>query len=517
MGNLNKVSKKSKSTVIIAVVIAAVILLNVGLQFLPDTVKRFDITGEKSYTLSDTTKKYLSSLDEKVTVYVLDADGSDIKYEYWLDRLDSSFKNIDVKWTTFDKVTDKLTALGVKLESASPYVLIIESEKRSMVLSYADLITYRTNNSDLISIIQKSEMTAEEYNYWLKMFAQYAQSSSEYASQYAQMLQILVYDVEKYFNAESYLCKIVEYVTVDVIPARYTLTGHGETDFSKTEMGYQLSSVMGKSYAALDMTDGKEIPKDAVSILVIAPTADISKSEADTLISFLEDGGQMTFFTNEANLDMPNLMSVIRAYGLNAEKGVVGEVVEVAADSAEDTEKKTEYRDSVAVDLYEKWQNAIGVEISPVVSGGNSISFENKDGIEFKHILTSQSTYIVGESDPVPEPRTLAALSQKKGGGTLLWFTGAESFTKAILSKEDANNAEIMIPLQSNIYIVFASLTLAPVTYESTVTVPDAKYYGERLMSVNETSYVLYAVVIIVLVVALAIFGVIFWYKRKKA
>ena len=65
--------------------------------------------------------------------------------------------------------------------------------------------------------------------------------------------------------------------------------------------------------------------------------------------------------------------------------------------------------------------------------------------------------------------------------------------------------------------LFIASLKLAPYTYESVVTLPEAKYYGERLMSATETSFVVSVVIVAVAVVAAAVFGVIFWYKRKKA
>lgn len=516
-----KISFKTKSVIVISVMIALTVLLNVGLQFLPEAIKAFDITDNKSYTLSDTSKDYFSSLDEKVTLYVLDANGTDIKYEHWLDRVGSSFKNIDVKWTTYDKVSDKLTALGVKLESASPYLLLVESEKRSMVAGYSDLISYRTNNSNLISLIQKSEMTAEEYNYWLTMVAQYANSTSEQAAQYVQVLQMLVYDVEKYFNAEPYLCKLVEYVTVDIIPARYTLTGHGETELNKTEMGYMISNSLGLYHNELDISGDKKIPDDAVSILIINPTSDISAKEANKLISFLNEGKQITFFTSEANLDMPNLMSVIRAYGLDADKGAVGEAVEAKAET-DKTETEIIYRQEVSVNVntdHKATESLKGLveKISPVVKKGNSITYNNKDGFKLTPILTTSQKAYIGENTSDLGSLSVAAVSEKTGGGTLLWFTGAESFTRTILSKDEANNTEIAMPLYSNIYVVSSSMALAPTTYESTVTVPEGKYYGERLMSVTETSYVLYAVVIIVLVVATSVVGVIFWYKRKKA
>ena len=538
--SLNNQKKKQSSLSVAAIIVASVVLFNVALQFLPDYVRRLDITSAKSYTLSDSTKDYFSSLDEKVNIYVLDVDGSDIRYEYWLKRLDGASDNISVRWSSLEAEAERLAAMGVALSEPSPYLLIVEGEKRSIAMGYSDLIIYRTNNSTIASYIGTNEMTASQYNSVLTTLAQYAYSSDQYASQYAEMLEALVYDVEKYFSAESYLCKMIEYVTVDILPARYSLTGHGETALSKTEMGYYLSDGVGMVHSDLDLSVSGGIPEDAVSIMVVAPKTDITKAESDILIDYLNGGGQMTFFTTEANLDMPNLMSVMSAYGLTAEKGAVGEIVEVEvetqneAETDADTENNSEdgsdgeattvkeFRTEVAVNVNLDHKataqlKSAGVEISPTVSGGNSIIINNKDGFKLTPILTTSDKAYIGDDTENLGPRALSAVSEKIGGGTLLWFTGADSFARSLLSKEEANNAEIITPLYSNIYVVISSLALAPVTYESSVTVPTAKYYGERLMSVTETSYVLYTAVIIALVVIMSVFGVIFWYKRKKA
>ena len=540
--SLNKQKKKRISLSVTATIIASVVLFNVAVQFLPDYIRRFDITSAKSYTLSDSTKDYFSSLDEKVNIYVLDVDGSDMRYEYWLKRLDEASDNISVRWSSLEAEGERLATMGVELSEPSPYLLIVEGEKRSIAMGYSDLIIYRTDNSTIASYIGTNEMTASQYNSVLTTLAQYAYSSDQYASQYAEMLEVLVYDVEKYFIAESYLCKMVEYVTVDILPARYALTGHGEAVLSKTEMGYYLSDGVGMVYSDLDLSASGAIPEDAVSIMVINPKTDITKVEADILINYLNGGGQMTFFTTEANLDMPNLMSVMSAYGLTAERGAVSEIVEVEVETKNETETEAqtdtdnssedstkaeittvkELRTDVAVNVNLDHKataqlKSVGVEISPTVSGGNSIIINNKDGFKLTPILTTSDNAYIGDNTEDLGPRALSAVSEKIGGGTLLWFTGADSYARSLLSKEEANNAEIITPLYSNIYVIISSLALAPVTYESSVIVPAAKYYGERLMSVTETSYVLYTAVIIALVVIMSVFGIIFWYKRKKA
>ncbi|MBQ8850326.1 MAG: Gldg family protein [Clostridia bacterium] len=552
MNNYNRkisnVSKKPNTKVIVAAVIAVVVLLNVAIQFLPDGIRRFDITSSKSYTLSESTKKYFSELDEKVTFYVLDADGSDLKYEHFLKRLDSGFDNIDVKWTSSEKVTHLTEELGISTENITPYFVIAEGDKRKTAVSHADLMFYRTENSTLTSFFGTKDLSLVEYEYYKQVLAEQAQSSSEYAEQYASMLEALLYDVDMYCNAEPYLCSIVEYVTVDIIPARYTLTGHGEVVFTDTEIGHYLSDTVGMVHKELDISDGSAIPEDAVSIVVFDPDTDITKAEADMLIAYLDNGGQMAFFTSNEDLDLPNLMSVINAYGFSAEKGIVSELIVKESEDSSDGEgdvednadnnaedgaennaeegsdeengdtAETYSTDTVGVYIntaHAAMSDLVGMNVSPKITKGNSISFTNTDGLTRTFLLTTSDNAYVGDNADDRGARSLAAVSEKDGGGTLLWFTGADSFTSPIL--ENTDDTEEFTRIYSNCALVLTSLSLAPYTYESTVTLPEAKYYGERLMSATETGFVVFIIVIAVAVVALSVVGVIIWYKRKKA
>ena len=524
--NNNVISKKPNFTVVIAVIVAAVVLLNVAMQLLPNSVRAFDISSSKSYTVSEETKAYFATVNDKIAIYVLDADGSDVKFEYLLDRIDGISENISVEWTTLEKTSHKLESLGIKLEQASPYLLIVESDKRSVAAGYSELMSYKTNNSNITSYIGTNEMTASQYENLKAAFAQYASTSSEYASQYMAMLEILIYDVVKYFNAEPYLCQMIEYVTVDIIPARYTLTGHGEAVLSKTELGYYLSDGVGITHNTLDISSGGEIPADAVSIIILDPTSDISSAEVDKLIAYLDRGGQITLFTSDEDLELPNLMKVANSYGLYADKGIVGEIVEIKTDASEgdgeggESVTETTYVTDISVSAntaHKSMSELTGLSISPIISRANSVNYENKDGFDFAYVLTTSDKAYVGEYKDGDSTGSLAvsAISEKKNGGTLLWFTGAESFTVPILEKDASQ--EKTNTVYSNISLVVSSLVLAPFSYTSTVELPDGRFYGERLMTVTETSYVLYTVVIVVLVVALSVFGVIYWYKRKKA
>ncbi len=53
------------------IVIAAVVLLNMIVGRLPEKVRQWDLSGTQIYTVGDTTKALLASLDKDVTIYVV--------------------------------------------------------------------------------------------------------------------------------------------------------------------------------------------------------------------------------------------------------------------------------------------------------------------------------------------------------------------------------------------------------------------------------------------------------------
>lgn len=533
MNNENKkttVSSKGRSIkVIVAVLVSAVVLLNVAVGLIPDRYRRIDLTSADSYTLSDSTVNYLRGLDEKITLYVISADGSDVKYEYLLKRIDGASKNIDIKWVSSEDAKALTDPLGVT-EAVTPYFVVAESDKRSMFAPYSELIAYRTDNSELMSFLGVNEMSAYEYEYYKQMLAQYAQTDSEYAESYASMLELLLYEVEMYFTGEAYISKVIEYVTVESIPTRYVLTGHGETPFSETELGYYVLGEMGLDHKELDTAANSAIPDDAVSILVIHPKYDITKDEADMFLDYLNGGGQMTFFTAEENLAMPNLMSVINAYGLSSTGGAVSEIAKVEITDGEDTEEEDEaeetekqyetvYRSEVEVSVntgHKAMSELEGQSMSPSIVGGNAIDHPAKDGFELTPILTTSESSYIGDNTSELAPRTLAALSESAEGGKLMWFTGAQSFTEPRLQSDVTDEQKIRV--YSNIVIVISSFGLAPLTYDSELTIlPDAKFYDARLMTVTETNFTVSVIVTVVAVIILSVIGAILCYKRRKA
>lgn len=74
------------------------------------------------------------------------------------------------------------------------------------------------------------------------------------------------------------------------------------------------------------MTSG-EVPEDADCLIINAPTNDFSKDTADAIIKYLQNGGNGIILSNyqEGDKKMPNFNSVLEAYGVAIEKGILYE------------------------------------------------------------------------------------------------------------------------------------------------------------------------------------------------
>ena len=66
-----KLKKGGYAAILSVIVIAAVVLLNMIVGRLPEKVRQWDLSGTQIYTVGDTTKELLASLDKDVTIYVV--------------------------------------------------------------------------------------------------------------------------------------------------------------------------------------------------------------------------------------------------------------------------------------------------------------------------------------------------------------------------------------------------------------------------------------------------------------
>ena len=77
---------------------------------------------------------------------------------------------------------------------------------------------------------------------------------------------------------------------------------------------------------SLNLLTEEMVPEDAECLFVFAPATDLTESEADKIIDYLEHGGKALIVSNYLeNKDMTDLIGFSENYGVQAVDGIVFE------------------------------------------------------------------------------------------------------------------------------------------------------------------------------------------------
>ena len=267
----------SYSLILTAVVLAILIVVNILVSVLPETVTKQDISSTKLYSVTSDTKAVVGALEQDVTIYwIVQADEEDsvienllAKYDSLSDHISVVKKNPDVYPTFAETYTD---------ETVANNSLVIESGDKSRYVAYSD--------------IYLTEIDYETYSY--------------------------VYS----FDGEGAITSAIDYVVSEELPKVYVLEGHGEADIPD-----ELSSQMEREnmeVESLSLLNVDEIPEDANCLIIYSPETDISEKERDLLSEYAAGGGKLLVMagtTKDGSLD--NLNSLLADYGVTPAEGIV--------------------------------------------------------------------------------------------------------------------------------------------------------------------------------------------------
>lgn len=272
------------SLAVIAVSVAIAILVNMIISTLPSKYLELDISESNLYSLSDYSKMIAQNVDTDVTIYQLATKASqDNTIATLLDRYADLNKHIKVELR--DPEISQIASQYSK-EEVNANSLIFVSDKRSKVVDFYSLYGY-----------------SEE----AQMYAAYGQSVSP-----------------DQFNGENEITAALDYVTTDVLPKVYVLVGHEEF-----ELGTVATSAVNSQnieLVDLDLVTKKDVPDDCACLLVLAPKADISDSELESILTYLENGGRIlvsALTKGNQQTEMTNFNKLLDAYGVTAGEGFV--------------------------------------------------------------------------------------------------------------------------------------------------------------------------------------------------
>ena len=271
----------SYSVGLTVVVIAIVIVLNLVIGQLPESLRNLDVSSTRIYEISDTTTDLLDSLDEDVDMTVLAVrDDTDDRITTFLSKYEALSDHINIEWV--DPVLHP-SALTEYDTSENTIVISCEATGKSTTVSFDDILVP-------------------------DMYSYYYYGSTDYTE----------------FDGEGQLTSAVNYVTSDVEKTIYQTTGHGEGTLSTTitdlmdQNNYNLSEI--------NLLMNTSIPEDCDLLLMYEPATDLSDDETEMLRNYLADGGKVMILLGDTNAtELPNLETVLEEYGMQAADGYIAD------------------------------------------------------------------------------------------------------------------------------------------------------------------------------------------------
>ena len=284
-----------------AVVVAVFVLLNLLVSELPTKFTKFDRSTSSLYTVSDESAAVIRKIGEDVHFYILTERGNESMI---ITQLLDRYKDLNshISYSTVDPAANPLFAEQYTDQTLSDNSVIAVSGKRSYAVDYSEFTQYLyTATGEYIS--------AEEYEYMAQYYAYYGESLDGF---------------EQHFMGDAKLAAAADYVTRDVIPVLYTLTGHGETPLEDTILGYITSQNI--ETAELSLLNLEAVPDDCAAVYIGNPTGDLTEGELAILRAYAEQGGKILLVTGAANYassKMTNLTALCADFGMEPADGIV--------------------------------------------------------------------------------------------------------------------------------------------------------------------------------------------------
>lgn len=265
------------STLMIAIVAAIVIVLNVVASLVEtDLSLKLDLTENKLYTLSPQTESVVKNIDKELIIY--------------------SFANDNKQDVRIEKTVERYAALNNKIS------VVVVDPARDVNLQRkfsTESVTIGTNTIVLTDANEKlfRVITAED------MIHQTTDQTGSVTGQY--------------WVLEQKLTSAFMFMSDDEQTNVYLLTGHGELvkDPSKSSATNALIERLEEENYNVDYIDlAFTSLRQGDILMVVGPRSDISESERDTIIEFLNNKGKALFFFDPSNTALPNFAAVLDHY-----------------------------------------------------------------------------------------------------------------------------------------------------------------------------------------------------------
>ncbi|NLL51376.1 MAG: GldG family protein [Peptococcaceae bacterium] len=442
---------------ITAIVIAIVIVLNLIVGQLPSHFVQLDITDNKLYTITETSKNYLANLDKEVEIMVVAEQG---------------------------RADERITKFLDKYAALSPKIIVTEIDP---VLNPSVLATYDIKGDSLVvNCKDTGKHTIVPFT------------------------QIIVYDMYSYyttgryteteFDAEGQLTSAVDYVVRDSTTKVYTLEGHGESTLPVAALN--LIDKANINTDTVNLLTAGGIPKDCDLLISHAPEKDLANDELSMIKSYLAEGGKLLLLIDSDSLANFNIL--MGEYGMNIAKGYI-------ADPGRSYQSPYYLLPHISTDSVITSDLDADAMTLIINARGMTLRDPARDSITTESFLTSsEDAYAVTENNQVQGTYSLGAtavetIDSEEGKVARLTVITSSSLIAPAITDNFANvsNLDIFMKAVSADFKDAGNISIKPKSLEvSYNTIKNAKLWS--------------VLFIFIIPLVLVVGGFMFWLKRRK-
>ena len=268
------------SVVLALIVLAILVAVNVLFSVLPSKYTQFDISAAQLYSLTSDTKVVTTNLDKDVTIYWITQAGQESTV---LDKLLDRYQDLSDHITVVKKDPDIYPTFAQQYtdETVVNNSLVVECGDKNRYISYNDIYQVDTNSYYTTGSVSQS------------------------------------------FDGEGQITSAIDYVVSDELPKIYLLSGHGEATLSDT-FSNELTRSNYETVEDFSLLNVDTIPDDCDTLLINAPTSDISDEELTMLRDYVQGGGKLLVLSGpQKDAELTNLDALLADYDVTVTDGVV--------------------------------------------------------------------------------------------------------------------------------------------------------------------------------------------------
>ena len=327
----------TRMAVVTAIILAVLILLNVGIGLIPRSLTNFVADSSDAFAISAKSKSFFKQLDQDVTIYYVNDPDMTYDFEYaakfrvMLDRYARLSDHVKVLYVDVSDSEFISKYSNYELIGSS---LIIASTDRYDVITYDELFQYYfpadnklVSYNDLVTLYEGWVSVADQYAQMYGQDAAIAYANSAIKQYYGisdfyNAYLDLTNGYNRYWYADAMITAASDYVTTEAIPTTYILAGHGEAELSENFTKMYLDDLSIR-YFSINLDNAGSIPENAVTLVLNDPKTDITAKEKQLLADFIAGGGSLILNTTPGAAHLTNLMALLDTYGLGATDAIV--------------------------------------------------------------------------------------------------------------------------------------------------------------------------------------------------